>query len=343
MTIPFIPTNSQSGIPNVTVNGTSIPNVTVNGTGIPLIPVQSGGIPLVRDINAGVRSIDGIQVADNRVWVVNPPQSVPVDVPVTVLAGTPVVNMPGCVTVHKENAKNPANRNKMLVNDDPKQNVTLCDAGMPYYQPPDYDYRDLSWQTVYMDQDEEAEGVDTDSTPDAPVPDAPAPPPAGDGGYKDPDCPGPLDPRIGAVGPNEKEKVVGHELQPDPNNLNKKICVALYEDINIVEQYLPSAQVVVTTATIASVAASSALLAKPLADLILKVVKPAVKKVIGKVNAILGKTPYQLTEAEKKTNEYRVKKGLLPIPFAKNHQKREKSRKKEEKKVVDQKKIPDQS
>ena len=329
MTIPFIPTNSQSGIPKVTVNG----------TGIPLIPVQDSGVISIRDINAGIRSINDIQIADNRVWVVNPPQAIPVDVPVTVLAGTPVVNMPGCVTVHKENAKKDPSRNKMLVNDDPSQNVTLCDAGMPYYQPPDYDYRELSWQTVYMDQDEETEGVDTGDPPDAPVPDTPEPPPAG-GEYKDPDCPGPLDPRIGSVGPSEKEKVVGHELQPDPNNLNKKICVALYEPIGVVEQYLPSAQVATTTAVIASVAASSALLAKPLADLILKVVKPAVKKVIGKVNAILGKTPYRLTEVEKKTNEYREKKGLLPIPFAKNHQKREKARKK----IENQKKTPpDQS
>ena len=181
-----------------------------------------------------------------------------------------------------------------------------------------------------MDQDEEAEGLDTGDPPDAPVPDTPKPPPT-ETPEGDPECPGPLDPRIGAVGPSEKEKVVGHELQPDPNNLNKKICVALYEDIGIVEQYLPSAQIVVTTATIASVAASSALLAKPLADLLLKVVKPAVKKVIGKVNAILGKTPYRLTEAEKKTNQFRLKKGLLEIPFAKNHQKREKARKKSEK------------
>ena len=79
---------------------------------------------------------------------------------------------------------------------------------------------------------------------------------------------------------------------------------------------------------IASVAASSALLAKPLADLLLRVVKPAVKQVMTKVNAILGKSPYRLTEAEKKTNEYRVKKGLLPIPFAKNHQKKVKAEKK---------------
>ena len=309
-----------------------IPLIPVNGTGIPLIPIQGNGIPLIGNYGIGVSQgfvadIRNVNIHETRDWLVNPPQAVPIAVPVTVLAGTPIVNMPGCVTVHKENAKNDPSTNKNLVNDDPKGNTTLCDAGMPYYQPPDYDYRELSWQTVYMNDDEVDEGVDSGETPDAPVPDAPAPPPA-EGAKGDPECPGPLDPRIGSVGPSEKEKVVGHELQPDPNNLNKKICVALYEDIGVVEQYLPSAQIVVTTATIASVAASSALLAKPLADLLLKVVKPAVKKVIGKVNAILGKTPYQLTEAEKKTNEYRLKKGLLAIPFAKNHQKREKSRKK---------------
>ena len=327
MSIPLIPSNTQSGIPRVTVNG----------TGIPLIPVQDTGIRSIRNISSGVRSINDIKVADNRVWITNPPQAIPVAVPVTVRAGTPVVNMPGCVTVHKENAKKDPSTNKMLVNDDPKGQTTLCDAGMPYYQPPDYDYRQLSWQTVYVDQEQEPEGVDAGETPDAPVPDAPAPPPT-DEGYKDPECPGPLDPRIGALGPNEKEKVVGHELQPDPNNLNKKICVALYEDIGVVEQYLPSPAIVTTTAVIASVAASSALLAKPLADLLLKVVKPAVKKVIGKVNAILGKTPYQMTPDELRTNEYRVKKGLLPIPFAKNHAKREKARKKIEKELEKQKK-----
>ena len=41
--------------------------------------------------------------------------------------------MPGCVKVHKENARD-RNRNKNLVNDDPKGNTVLCDAGMPYYE-----------------------------------------------------------------------------------------------------------------------------------------------------------------------------------------------------------------
>ena len=80
-----------------------------------------------------------------------------------------------------------------------------------------------------------------------------------------------------------------------------------------------------TTASIAAVAGASALLAKPLADLLLKVFKPAIKQVIGKVNKALGKTPYKPTQSELKTNEYRVKKGLLEIPFAKDYAKKMKS------------------
>ena len=86
-----------------------------------------------------------------------------------------------------------------------------------------------------------------------------------------------------------------------------------------------------TTASIAGVAGASALLAKPLADLLLRVFKPAIKQVLNKVNKILGKTPYKPTQSELKTNEYRVKKGLVGINFAKDHAKRMKSEKKREK------------
>ena len=94
---------------------------------------------------------------------------------------------------------------------------------------------------------------------------------------------------------------------------------------------LPDVSTVTTTATIATVATTSALLAKPLADLLMKVVKPVVKKVMTKIQTMLGKTPYRPTQKELKTNEYRVKKGLLGINFAKEHQKKlkkEKERKK---------------
>ena len=318
-------------IPLIGVGDQSIPNITVNGTGIPLVqPVTSGVRP--------IGNLRNVQVSDTRIWLRNGvPSVVPIEPPVVVNAGTPVVYMPGCVQIHKENTGRDPSDNKMLVNDDPKGNVVLCDAGMPYFSPVEYDARRLSWETVYMPTDEEPEGVDTGDTGDVTPPETPEPPPTEEP-EGDPECPGPLDPRIGALGPNEKEKVVSHELQPDPNNLNKKICVALYEDIGVVEQYLPSPAIITTTAVIASVAASSALLAKPLADLLLKVVKPVVKKVIGKVNSVLGKTPYRPTQEELKTNEYRVKKGLLPIPFAKNHQKKMKAEKKKEKELEKQKK-----
>ena len=299
--------------------------------GVQNIGVSNNRVNQIRFAN--VRKLD-IPVVENRYDDI---LSLPQAPPVTEKVGTPIVYMPGCVKVNKENAKNPPNKNNQLVNDDPKQNVVLCDAGMPYFEPPNYDARELTWQTVYMDQEEEAEGVNTGDTGDLTAPETPDPPPAGDE-KGDPECPGPLEPRLGSVGPNEKEKVTGYELQPDPNNLNKKICVVLYEDIGVVEQYLPSPQIVTTTAVIASVAASSALLAKPLADLLLRVVKPVVKKVIGKVNSVLGKTPYRPTQEELKTNEYRVKKGLLPIPFAKNHAKKEKAQKKIEKELEKQKK-----
>ena len=316
----------MGGIPDIRINGQSVETIEqigVNGTGIPLIRTNN----IQRTYNPNVRVVDVNQIADTRIWVQNPSASVPQAPPATVYAGTPIVDMPGCVLVHKENVKNPKNRNKMLVNDDPNQNVVLCDGGMPYFTAPEYDARELTWQTVYGEPEEQQSGVDTKDTGDVTPPETPEPPPTEEP-EGDPDCPGPLSPRIGSVGPNEKEKVVGHELQPDPNNFNKKICVALYEDINIVEQYLPSPQVATTTAVIASVAGASALLAKPLADLLLRVFRPAIKQVLTKVNAVLGKTPYRLTEEEKRTNEYRKKKGLNPIPFAKNHQKKLKAEKK---------------
>ena len=117
----------------------TIPNIpVVGGDGIPFIQVNGTGIQFVQNIqptNATIRPIGVSYIADARVWNVQPPTSIPPTVPVTTIVGTPIVNMPGCVKVHKENVKNPKNRNKMLVDDDPQGNTVLCDAGAPYYQP----------------------------------------------------------------------------------------------------------------------------------------------------------------------------------------------------------------
>lgn len=295
--IPFIPNNNQG-----------IPNITVNGTGIPLIPTQGGGVHAIGVRQSFVADIRNVNIHETRDWLVNPPQAVPVAVPVTVLAGTPIVDMPGCVTVHKENSKKDPSTNKNLVNDDPKGNTTLCDAGMPYYQPPEYDYRELFWQTISTEPDEVDEGVEaSESEPiDAPAPPSPPSTPGETAGKVE--CP-PLNARrIGDLNQAGTEKIKEYKLTVDG-----KVCETIWEPVPTVEQYLPSVGLVTTTATIATVATASALFAKPLADLLLKVVKPVVKKVIAKVQKMLGKNPRRPTLMERKTDQYREKRGMLPM------------------------------
>ena len=270
-------------IPDISIdNSSNIPFIQVNGTGVRLIQT-------IRPSNIGVRYI-----ADARIWTINPPSVNTLSVPVTMQVGTPIINMPGCVKVHKENAKNPQNRNKMLVDDDPKGNTVLCDAGAPYYEPAEYDYRGLTWQTVYTDSEEVPEGVDTGEPPPAPEIEAPSPPETPGETAQDVECPPPNARRIGDLNQAGTEKVVGYKLTPDG-----KICETQWEAIGFAEQYLPSVPVISTTATIALVATSSALLAKPLADLLLKVVKPVIKKVVAKVKGIMGKKEPVLSVRER--------------------------------------------
>ena len=266
-----------------------------------------------------------IQVADNYTeeipnvyipsWMYTQPNINNLIPPVVVNIGNPVVDIPGCVKMHKDNKKHKTGIpiDKDLVENDSKNAMTLCpDGSYPSYDAMNYEPDQLTITT-----ETKAPPVAPPPEPDIDTPEAPSIPKAGN---EKPDCPGPTSLRIGAVGPNEKEKVIGHELQKTQQG--GWICVELYEDIGVVEQYLPSAQVATTTASIAAVAGTSALLAKPLADLLLRVFKPAIKQVLNKVNKALGKTPYRPTQSEIKTNEYRVKKGLVGINFAKRNKKK---------------------
>ena len=204
------------------------------------------------NINSGVRFVQVRPLYDIRTWMYVPPITNTPDIPVTQLIGTPIVYMPGCVKVHKENLKD--NPNKQLVDNDPKGNVTLCDAGMPYYEPPNYDAGGLSWQTIQVEQ-EEAEGIDT-GDPD-PL-DTPPPPetPQTPNETKEVECP-PLNARrIGDANQAGTERVTGYKLNPE-----ETICITLWEDIPPVEQFIPTAPVISSTAVIATVATTSALLA----------------------------------------------------------------------------------
>ena len=69
------------------------------------------------------------------------------------------------------------------------------------------------------------------------------------------------------------------------------------------EKYLPAPEAATTTAAIAVVATTSALLAKPLADLLLRVIKPTVKKVIKKIAKLRGKAPEVLSVKERRDQQ----------------------------------------
>ena len=257
------------------------------------------------NINIPNVTINRVGIPNTSVWLQRQPYVPNVD-PITNYIGFPIINIPGCVWMHKDNKKhkNGVPIDKSLVVNDPGKAMTVCDAGMPYFNTMDYN--------------------DTECYSNCPPPfvakkgDPPPPPPGAaeadtDNVEVDPQCPGPNQPRIGALGPNEKEKVSGYELQRDPTNQNKKICVILYEDIGAAEQFLPSPQVASTTAAIATVAGASSLLAKPLAEILTRTFKPVIKQVLTKVNKILGRTDKKVYRSEILANEYRKKKGLGPL------------------------------
>ena len=83
-------------IPDIPVvgGGDNIPFIQVNGTGVKLIQT-------IRPTNTNIKPIGVGAISDARVWVIQPPAVNNLTVPVTTVVGTPIVNMPGCVKVHK--------------------------------------------------------------------------------------------------------------------------------------------------------------------------------------------------------------------------------------------------
>ena len=84
-------------------------------------------------------------------------------------------------------------------------------------------------------------------------------------------CPGKKDQRVGDYRNEFKlERVIGHERSEDGTE-----CITLYESTKFIEQYIPNPPQLVSTAVIATVAASTPLL--------LNIVKPLVKNLIKKL------------------------------------------------------------
>ena len=192
----------------------------------------------IPNINIQVRNID---IPPTQIWDVNVPSTIPRVIPVTTQIGTPIVNMPGCVTAHEKSDKNDT-----IVSDDPKGAKIFCDGSVPSFSPIQYEPENMTFEQS------------------APIPKLPGAP----------DAPAPKTPEI---------------PKTDPVTAVTEETVEEVPDVDWVEEYLPPASTVTTTAAIAVVATTSALLAKPLADILLKLIKPTIKKVLTKVQKMIGK------------------------------------------------------
>lgn len=241
-------------------------------------------IPDIRLNNIRIRDV---VIPDVPRWMSSdPPQAVPTRAPVTMEIGTPIVNIPGCVRAHKDNKEN-----VNLKDEDDKGIMTLCDAGTPSFNPLDYD-------TSKLDLEQEPPpppAYKSPPKPDAPAPSASPKPPKTEAPM--PECPSRAQELKNPVGKivEGNRKIVAYETVG-------KECLPVFETLSIPDQIvqnIPSAGMITTTASIAVVATSSALLAKPLADLLLKVVKPTVKKIMKKIAVLRGKKIPPQSSAER--------------------------------------------
>ena len=234
----------------------------------------------------------GIQkIGVNEIAIPNITQTVPVyqPPPVVVNIGVPIVDMPGCVKFHPDAKKNREQPN--LKEEDSQGTRVLCDADYPTYDAMDYTPEDLN---IYR----EVPPPKVDPPPDPPTPETPD---TGGVGEETP-CPGPAQLRVGDVTQSGDEKVVGHELQGTT-------CVTLYEPTSPVEKYIPPINQVSTVTALAVVATAGAA-ATPL---LIRVIRPVIKKIWATIQKKVGKTPTKLTRMDIKTNQYRQSKGLPPL------------------------------
>jgi len=230
-----------------------------------------------------------------RDWIYGIPFIPNNDPPVTLQIGFPIVDMPGCVEMHKDNKDHISNLpfDKDLVNQDPKGSTTLC----PHGEYPSYNAMDYQPENLVVTRE-------TPPPPVAPPPEVEAPPVPDTGNLtkdKEIECPAPNQPRVGDLTQNGEERVTGHEIQNGQ-------CVVLYESTTTIEKYLPSTNQVSTTAAIAVVATASAA-ATPL---LLRVIKPVIKKLTTTIQKKLGKgkkkeeqTPEQIAK------KYKMKKLVI--------------------------------
>ena len=249
----------------------------------------------IPDIQIKGGDIDIIRIPFTPDYLLEPPQALQVQPPITNQIGVPIVDIPGCVEAHE------VDENNMLESDDPKGVKTFCDGQVPSFNPIDYNKDNLKFTG-----EAQVPPVRPPESPEVKSPEVPKKTNTAE--VKCPTEAQELKEPIGTLVEGGTKKIVEYRLVG-------KECIPVKEDVKIPDQIvqaIPTAGSITTTASIAVVATTSALLAKPLADLVLKAVKPTVKKVIKKIAAIRGKSvPVQSLkdrQAEQRLRNHAIRK-----------------------------------
>ena len=181
--------------------------------------------------------------------------------PVVNQINKPIVDIPGCVRVHRNNLTS-------LIDSSKDEYGTYTECGnfsIPSFEPLQYNPNEFVYTQSATPQNQEQEFVQPTVEPPKYKP------------KKDKDdpffvaCPGKKDQRVGDYRNEFKlERVIGHERSEDGSK-----CITLYENVKFIEQYIPNPPQLVSTAAIATVAATTPLL--------LNIIKPLVKNLFKKL------------------------------------------------------------
>ena len=198
-------------------------------------------------------NINKVQIQKIPIWQT--------EVPIINKINKPIVDIPACVRVHRNNLTS-------LIDSDKDEYGTYTECGnfsIPSFEPLQYNPNEFVYTQSETPTNQEQEFVQPTVEPPKYEP------------KKKKDevlfvaCPGKKDQRVGDYRNEFKlERVIGHERSEDGSE-----CITLYEDVKFIEQYIPNPPQLISTAAIATVAATTPLL--------LNIVKPLIKNLFKKL------------------------------------------------------------
>ena len=181
----------------------------------------------------------------------------------------------------------------------PKAPPVTVNIGVPIIDMPAFDPMDYRPEELVFASEPVLPNSPSTPTPPPPTPATPQLPKAAPADI-DPRCPPLRAKEVGTLVQNGSKRIAGYEIQDGK-------CVVLYEEIKLPEQVLAAIPTLpqVTTVGVTAAVGVAAGLGTPL---LLKAVKPAVKKIAKKIQGLLGRKAPLLSVFERRRAQRAARK-----------------------------------